>query len=119
GAAPPFGAGYGLFASLFGRTHLSFILLHAALVVLCCMSQGLYSTPRDQGFMTEAVMVVKAVGVATIVLTFCIFASRNKDLSRIVITGSGAISVLTLSGWRAAKREFLLRRTAAGHGVSR
>jgi exopolysaccharide biosynthesis polyprenyl glycosylphosphotransferase len=64
-------------------------------------------------------MVVKAVGVATTLLVFCIFASGNKDLSRLVITGSGAISILTLSGWRAAKRQFLLRRTAAGHGVSR
>jgi len=119
GAARPFGAGHALFAGMFGRTHLSFILLHAALVVLCCMSQGLYSTPRDRGFMTETLMVIKAVGVATILLVFCIFASGNKDLSRLVITGSGAISVLTLSGWRAVKREFLLRRTAAGHGVSR
>ena len=119
GVASPFGARYELFATLFGRTHLSFFLLLSALVVLCCASQRLYSTPRDRGFMTETVMVVKAVGLATTLLVFCIFASGNKDLSRIVITGSGAISVLTLSGWRAAKRQFLLRRTAAGHGVSR
>ncbi len=119
GGAHPFGGGYALFASLFGRTHVSFILLHSALVVLCCMSQGLYSTPRDRGFITETLMVVKAVGVATFLLVFCIFASGNKDLSRLVITGSGAISVLMLSGWRAAKRQYLLKRTAAGHGISR
>jgi exopolysaccharide biosynthesis polyprenyl glycosylphosphotransferase len=119
GVGTPFGARYELFASLFGRMHLGFILLHSALVVLCCASQGLYSTPRDRGFMTESLMVVKAVGVATTLLVFCIFASGNRDVSRIVITGSGVVSVLTLSGWRAAKRQFLLRRTAAGHGVSR
>jgi exopolysaccharide biosynthesis polyprenyl glycosylphosphotransferase len=116
GVGHPLGA---LFVGSFGRTHLNFFLLHSALVVLCCMSQGLYSTPRYRGFMTETVMVGKAVGVATILLVFAIFASGNKDLSRIAITGSGAISALTLSGWRAAKRQFLLRRTAAGHGVSR
>jgi exopolysaccharide biosynthesis polyprenyl glycosylphosphotransferase len=119
GAAYPFAAQYGIFTSLFGRTQLSFILLLSALVVLCCASQGLYSTPRDRGFMTETKMVVRAVALATALLVFCIFASGNKIVSRIVMTGSGAISVLTLSGWRAAKRQFLLRRTAAGHGISR
>ena len=69
--------------------------------------------------MAETVMVARAVGLATALLVLCIFASGNKDLSRLAITGSGAISVLTLSGWRAAKRQFLLKRTAAGHGVSR
>jgi exopolysaccharide biosynthesis polyprenyl glycosylphosphotransferase len=115
----PFGAQYGLFASLFGRTNLSFILLHSALVVLCCASLGLYSTPRERGFMAETKMVVKAVGVATALLMFCIFASGSKILSRVVFTGSGAISVLTVSGWRAAKRQSVLRRKAAGHGISR
>jgi len=117
--AYPFRAQYELFASLFGRTNLSFILLHSALVVLCCASLGLYGMPRDRGFMNESKTVVKAVGVATALLMFCIFASGNRLLSRVVFTGSGAISVLTLSGWRAAERQFLLRRKAAGHGISR
>src|SRR5208337_3576153 len=119
GVGRRFGARYELFASPFGRTHVNFFLLYSALVVLCCMSQRLYSTPRDRGFMTETVMVLKAVGVATALLLFSIFASGNKDVSRIAITGSAVISVLTLSGWRAAKRQFLLRRTAAGDSVSR
>jgi exopolysaccharide biosynthesis polyprenyl glycosylphosphotransferase len=119
GATHPFSANYALFASLFGRTQLSFILLHSALVVLCCASLGLYSSPRDLGSITETKMVVKAVGVATALLMFCIFASGNKSVSRVVFTGLGAISVFTLSGWRAAKRQFVLRRKAAGHGISR
>jgi exopolysaccharide biosynthesis polyprenyl glycosylphosphotransferase len=118
-AAYPFRAQYGLFAGLFGRTNLSFILLHSALVVLCCASLGLYGVPRDREFMNESKTVVKAVGVATALLMFCIFASGNRLLSRVVFTGSGALSVLTLSGWRAAERQFLLRRKAAGHGISR
>ena len=108
-----------LFEGLAGRTYLSFFLLYSALVVLCCTSQRLYSTPRHRGFITETVMVARAVGVATILFVFFIFASGNKDISRLVITGAGAINVLTLSGWRAAKRQFLLRRTAAGNGISR
>jgi exopolysaccharide biosynthesis polyprenyl glycosylphosphotransferase len=119
GVAQPLGTRLAFFSSLFGRTQLSFILLLSALVVLCCASQGLYSKPRDWGFIAETQQVVKAVGVATALLVFCIFASGNKIVSRVVMTGSGAISVLTLSGWRAARRQVLLRRTAAGHGISR
>jgi exopolysaccharide biosynthesis polyprenyl glycosylphosphotransferase len=102
-----------------GRTYVSFFLLYSGLVVLSCISQKLYSTPRDRGFITETIMVVKAVGVATVFLVVFIFASGNKEISRLVITGAGAVNILMLSGWRAAKRQFLLRRTAAGNGVSR
>lgn len=119
GVANPLGRQRDLFASLSGRTYLSFFLLYSALVILCCISQRLYSTPRDRGFMAETVMVIKAVCVATTLLVFFIFASGNKDISRLVISGAGAINVLTLSGWRATKRHFLMRRTAAGHGISR
>jgi exopolysaccharide biosynthesis polyprenyl glycosylphosphotransferase len=119
GVAYPSGAQGVFFESLAGRAYLSFFLLYSALVVLSCISQRLYSTPRDRGFMTETVMVVKAVGLATTLLVVFIFASGNKEISRLVITGAGAINVLTLSGWRAAKRQFLLKRTAAGNGISR
>jgi exopolysaccharide biosynthesis polyprenyl glycosylphosphotransferase len=119
GVAHPLGTQHVFFEGLSGRVYISFFLLYSALVVLSCASQRLYSTPRDRGFMTETVMVVKAVGLATILLVVFIFASGNKDISRLVITGAGAINVLTLSGWRAAKRQFLLRRTAAGNGISR
>ncbi len=107
------------FESSSDRTYLSFFLLYSGLVVLSCISQRLYSTPRDRGFITETIMVVKAVAVATALLVVFIFASGNKEISRLVITGAGAINILTLSGWRAAKRQFLLRRTAAGNGISR
>jgi exopolysaccharide biosynthesis polyprenyl glycosylphosphotransferase len=119
GVRHPLGTQRVLFESLSGRTYLSYFLLYSALVVLCCISQKLYSTPRSRGFMSETIMVVKAVGVATTLLVFFIFASGNKDISRLVIIGAGAINVLTLSGWRAAKRQFLLRRTSAGNGISR
>jgi exopolysaccharide biosynthesis polyprenyl glycosylphosphotransferase len=117
--ARSFGTHHGLFGGSTGRTYLSFFLLYSGLVVLSCISQKLYSTPRDRGFITETIMVVRAVGVATALLVVFIFAAGNKEISRLVITGAGAINILTLSGWRAAKRQFLLRRTAAGNGISR
>jgi exopolysaccharide biosynthesis polyprenyl glycosylphosphotransferase len=119
GATHPFGLQRVVFESSFGRTYLSFFLLYSGLVMLSCISQRLYSTPRDRGFIAETVMVVKAVGVATTLLVVFIFASGNKEISRLVITATGAINILTLSGWRAAKRQFLLKRTAAGNGISR
>jgi exopolysaccharide biosynthesis polyprenyl glycosylphosphotransferase len=119
GVAHPLGTQRVLFENLSGRMYLSFFLLYSALVVLCCISQRLYSTPRDRSVITETAMVVKAVVVATTLLVFFIFASGNKEISRFIIIAAGAINILTLSGWRAAKRQFLLRRTAAGNGISR
>jgi exopolysaccharide biosynthesis polyprenyl glycosylphosphotransferase len=119
GAVHPFNTQRVFFEIPSGRTYLSFFLLYSGLVVLSCISQKLYSTPRDRGFAIETLMVVKAVGVATALLVVFIFASGNKEISRLVITGAGAINILALSGWRAAKRQFLLKRTAAGNGISR
>ena len=114
-----FGTQRVFFESPSGRTYLSLFLLYSGLVVLSCISQKLYGTPRDRGFITETLMVFKAVGVATALLVVFVFASGNKEISRLVITGAGAINIVTLSGWRAAKRQFLLRWTAAGNGISR
>jgi exopolysaccharide biosynthesis polyprenyl glycosylphosphotransferase len=118
-ASYPLSAQLGLFDGLFGRTNLSFILLHSTLVVLCCESLGLYDMPRDRGFAAESKTAAKAVGLATALLMFCIFASGDKILSRVVFIGTGATSVFMLLGWRAAGRHLLLKRKAAGHGISR
>lgn len=99
--------------------YAGFFLLYAAIVVLGCASQNLYRTPRDRSFTEETRMVVKAVGLATALLSLFIFTSGDKDISRLVVAGSGALNLVTLAGWRSAKRALILRRTAAGIGASR
>jgi exopolysaccharide biosynthesis polyprenyl glycosylphosphotransferase len=108
-----------LFQSPSAHAYLGFFLLYAALVVLSCISHNLYRTPRDRSIFDETWMVVKAIAVATALLSLFIFTSGEKEISRLVVWCSGVFSVMTLSGWRAAKRQFVLRRTQAGINVRR
>lgn len=101
------------------QSYAGIFLLYAALVVLGCAIQDLYRTPRDRSVSDESLMVAKAVGLATILLVLFIFTSGYKDVSRVVVVSAGVLNVLTLSAWRYFKRQFILRRTMAGIGVSR
>lgn len=108
-----------LFKSKPAHNYLGFFLLYAALIVLSCISQSLYRTPRDRSFLDETWLVIKAVAIATTLLGLFIFTSGNKEISRLVVGCSGVLNILTLSGWRAAKRQWVLKRTEAGINVSR
>jgi exopolysaccharide biosynthesis polyprenyl glycosylphosphotransferase len=108
-----------LFAGPRGQPYVGVFLLYSALVVLGCASQDLYRTPRDRSVLDESLMVAKAIGLATVLLVLFIFTSSYKDASRIVVVSAGALNVATLSAWRYFKRQLILRRTAAGIGVSR
>jgi exopolysaccharide biosynthesis polyprenyl glycosylphosphotransferase len=108
-----------LFRSPPAQAYLGFFVLYAALVVLSCISHNLYRTPRDRTIFDESWMVVKAIAVATALLSLFIFTSGEKEISRLVVGCSGVFSVVALSGWRAAKRQLVLRRTKAGINVRR
>lgn len=96
-----------------------FFLLYATFVVFGCATQDLYSTPRDRTVFDESIMVGRAVGIATTILVVFVFISGYKDVSRLVIGSSAALNCVVLSGWRYFKRRVVLRRVAAGIGVSR
>jgi exopolysaccharide biosynthesis polyprenyl glycosylphosphotransferase len=113
------GSEHQLFAGPRGQAYFGVFLLYSALVVLSCGTQDLYRTPRDRSVLDESLMVTKAVGLATILLVLFIFTSGYKDASRAVVVSAGALNVVALSAWRYFKRQFILRRTMAGIGVSR
>src|ERR1700730_4878118 len=96
-----------------------FLLLYAALIVLACKNQHLYRTPKEQGAIEESLTVSKAVGLATALLVLFIFTSENKEISRIAVLYAGSLNELTLSGWRYAKRRYVLRRALQGKSNSR
>jgi exopolysaccharide biosynthesis polyprenyl glycosylphosphotransferase len=96
-----------------------FLVLYAGLVVLACMSQDLYRTARERTAWQESANVMRAVGFATALLALFIFTSGNKEISRLVVAGSGAWSAGALAGWRYAKRCYVLRKVERGEGVSR
>ena len=108
-----------LFTSHPAHTYAGFFLLYAALIVLSCVSQNLYRTPRDRSILDETWLVIKAITIATMLLALFIFTSGNKEVSRLVVGFSAVFNVVTLSGWRAAKRLLVMRRTEAGINVRR
>lgn len=101
------------------HAYRGFFLLYAMLVVLSCASQDLYRTPRGRKVLDESIMVIKAVTTATLILILFIFVSGYKEISRPVVLLSGIANIIALSSWRYFKRQMILRRTAAGVGVSR
>jgi len=112
------GSEHQLFTGTARQPYIGVFLLYAALVVMGCASQDLYRTPRDRSVLDESLMVAKAVGLATALLVLFIFTS-GYNASRVVVVSAGVLNVVTLSAWRYFKRQFILRRTAAGIGVSR
>jgi len=96
-----------------------FLLLYAALIVLACKGQHLYRTPREVSAVEESATVLRAVGMATALFVLFVFASGNKDISRLSVAFAGALNVLTLAGWRYGKRLYVLRRSARGECGSR
>jgi len=101
------------------HAYMGFFLLYAMLVVLSCASQDLYRTPRDRNVLDETLMVTRAVITATLILVLFVFISGYNDVSRSVVLLSGMTNIVILSSWRYFKRRLILRRTAAGIGVSR
>jgi exopolysaccharide biosynthesis polyprenyl glycosylphosphotransferase len=97
----------------------AFLLLYVALIVMACMSQHLYRTPREIRALEESFKVAKAVGFATVLLVLFIFVSSNKEISRMVVVSAGVANIGTLAGWRYAKRLYVLKRARRGEGVSR
>ena len=96
-----------------------FLLLYCGLIVLACISEDLYRTPRDITSFVESLRVVKAVVLATTLLVLFIFTSGNREISRLVVSTAGVLNVLLLAGWRYAKRQYVLYRAAGGEGLSR
>ena len=101
------------------QAYPSFLILYCSLIVLGCMSQDLYRTPRELTVFVESQRVAKAVSIATALLVLFIFTSGNKEISRLIVMFTGLANILTLSGWRYGKRRLVLHRAERGIGQSR
>ena len=97
--------------------YLAFLLLYAALVVLCCQSQDLYRTVRTRTALDESLAVFKAITIATLLLTAFIYLSGIKSVSRLVVSSTGPLTVGMLVAWRLWKRQVIERRAEQGIGV--
>jgi exopolysaccharide biosynthesis polyprenyl glycosylphosphotransferase len=94
--------------------YLAFLALYAALVGVFCQNQGLYQTWRTAGPLDESFAILKAVLLATLLLTAFIYLSGDKSISRLVVGFSGLLTAVTLPAWRFWKREIVKQRVASG-----
>ncbi len=94
--------------------YLAFLFLYGSLIVLFCQSQDLYRTLRTRSGLDESLAVAKAVALATLLLTVFIYLSGVKSVSRLVVGGSGVLSLVALAAWRLWKRQVVERSRQSG-----
>ncbi len=109
----------GFVAHTLSPTYPGFLMLYTGLMVLACKSQHLYRTPKEVSAIGESTTVLRAVGMATALFVLFVFASGNREISRVTVAYAGALNVVTLAGWRYAKRRYVLRRVNRGESSSR
>jgi exopolysaccharide biosynthesis polyprenyl glycosylphosphotransferase len=94
--------------------YLGFLFLYAALLAIFCQNQGLYQTWRASGPLDEIFSVLKAIALATLLLTAIIYLSGDKSISRLVVGASALLNAVTLPMWRFWKREIVKHQIASG-----
>lgn len=97
--------------------YVGFLLVYAALLVLVAYSQRLYGTKQSLSPVLGSVSVVRAVTVATVILTAFIYLSGIKTVSRLVVGLTAVGSLILLTGWRLCRWYMLRRRLARGIGL--
>jgi exopolysaccharide biosynthesis polyprenyl glycosylphosphotransferase len=97
--------------------YLGFLLVYATLLVLVAYSQKLYNSNPNSSRLMDSLMVLRAVTVATVILTAFIYLSGIKTVSRLVVALTAGFSLLMLIGWRLCQWHMLHRRLARGIGL--
>jgi exopolysaccharide biosynthesis polyprenyl glycosylphosphotransferase len=94
-----------------------FLFLYVALILLFCQWQDLYRTLRTRSAKEESVAVLKAVSLATLLLTAFIYLTGVKIVSRQIVLSSLILNVVTMVIWRYVKRQIVIRRVEQGIGA--
>jgi exopolysaccharide biosynthesis polyprenyl glycosylphosphotransferase len=94
-----------------------FLFLYVALILLFCQWQDLYRTLRTRSAGEESFAVIKAVSLATLLLTGFIYLSGVKIVSRLIVVSSLLLNIVTMIVWRYAKRRIVIRRVEQGIGA--
>jgi exopolysaccharide biosynthesis polyprenyl glycosylphosphotransferase len=98
--------------------HIGVLFLYVTLVFLSANSQNLYrlSTARS-GLLRELLLIVRAVGIATVVLTAFIYLCGIATVSRLVVGLTAVFSVIALMTWRACESYLRKKQIVRGVGL--
>lgn len=93
---------------------LGVVPVYATLVVLALESQDLYRAHGSRSGFQESVGIAKAVLLATVLLTACLYLLDMKTFSRLVIVFSGIVNTAALIAWRMYRRHSIRRELLRG-----
>lgn len=96
--------------------YVAFLLVYITLILLALERRELYRVSPVGTNLDEAIEVLKAVALATLVLTAFIYLSNVKTISRLVVLATGLLNVITLATWRIWRREVVKRRVSNEKG---
>jgi exopolysaccharide biosynthesis polyprenyl glycosylphosphotransferase len=96
------------------EAHVAFLVLYAGLIILFCNTQMLYSGVHFRSSKRETVAVVRAVAMASVLLTAFIYISGLKMISRFVIALTMVLSLGAIATSRYLRRRRLQRAPADG-----
>lgn len=97
--------------------YVAFLMLYAVVVLLFCQGQDLYRTVRTRTAAQESFAVLKALFLATLLLSAFVYLSGVKIVSRLVVGYAGGLNVVMFVAWRLLKRRIVLRRAEKGIGT--
>jgi len=89
------------------------LMVLSILAVLFCHAQQLYEF-KPRTFLDEALTVLKAFALASLVVAASIYLSGQEVVSRLALAITVLISATLLVGWRYVWRQRIKKRTAAG-----
>jgi exopolysaccharide biosynthesis polyprenyl glycosylphosphotransferase len=108
---------FGVAVSQIPHPYGGFLFLYVALILLFCQWQDLYRTLRTRSAEEESLAVLKAVSLATLLLTAFIYLAGVKIVSRQIVLSSLILNVVTMVIWRYAKRQVVIHRVEQGIGA--
>jgi exopolysaccharide biosynthesis polyprenyl glycosylphosphotransferase len=99
------------------ETHTALLLLYSGLIILFCNTQKLYSGVHFRSSSQETIAIIRAIVMASMLLTVFIYASglrRWLTISRFVVALTMILSLVAIAGSRYLRRRRLQRSAADG-----
>jgi exopolysaccharide biosynthesis polyprenyl glycosylphosphotransferase len=92
------------------------LLLYVTILFLAAHSQNLYRPYPGRSASQEAFLVVRAVAIATLVLTMFIYLAGIMMVSRFIVASTAILSAIALMTWRACESYLRKKQLLRGFG---
>ena len=97
--------------------HIGFLLLYVTLLVFAAHSQNLYRPSSGSSPVAEGILIARAVGIATLVLTAFIYLCGIKTVSRVFVGLTVLFGGIALTSWRACRSYLRNKQYTRGVGL--